>query len=151
MALHSHPTTLRTLTLAAAIALTGAVAWAADPADHSAHHPAPQTAPAETAAAPEPAQVNEQMQAMRKMHEKMALTRTPEERAALMAEHMKTLHKGMDMMNRMGGAGMGGMKKGQAAMDCDMHASHRVMEMRMEMMQSMMQMMMDRLPQPPGQ
>ncbi len=41
------------------------------------------------------------MKTMREMHEKMTKAKTPEERNALMAEHMKTMHEGMDMMQMM--------------------------------------------------
>lgn len=124
--------------------------------DHSQHHPAtPPAAPvspqaAAPSAAPSTAAMDNQMKAMREMHEKMTGAKTPEERQALMAEHMKTMHEGMAMMNRMGGPGMGsmgGMQGGKPMMG-DMHERHQMMEKRMDMMQSMMQMMMDRLPPP---
>jgi len=35
------------------------------------------------------------------MHEKMAAARTPQERQALMSEHMKAMHEGMGMMRGM--------------------------------------------------
>ena len=104
------------------------------------------------------------MKAMREMHEKMAKARTPEERNALMAEHMKTMHEGMEMMH--GPQGMGGMQ-GATGMH-GMHAAplaagasgprpgmmmrhsmrqrHEMMEKRMDMMHMMMQMMLDRMP-----
>ena len=50
-----------------------------------------------------------QMQAMHDMHDKMMAAKTPEERNALMAEHMKVVQEGMSTMNRMGpGATQGG-------------------------------------------
>ena len=79
---------------------------------------------------------------MHDMANMMMAAKTPEERNALMAEHMKTMQEGMTMMNGMSPGGMGGMKG-------DMPARHQMMEKRMEMMQSMMQMMMDRLPAAP--
>ena len=82
------------------------------------------------------------MKAMQEMHDKMMGAKTPEERNALMAEHMKTMQNGMTMMNAMSSGGMSGMKG-------DMAANHQMMEKRMEMMQAMMQMMMDRLPAEP--
>ena len=42
-------------------------------------------------------------QRMRAMHEKMAAAKTPQERQALMAEHMKTMQDGMRMMKSMHG------------------------------------------------
>jgi hypothetical protein len=88
-----------------------------------------------------------QMKAMQEMHDKMMAAKTPEERNALMAEHMKTMQDGLAMMNGMSSGGMGGMKCG---MKGDMAEHHQMMEKRMEMMQSMMQMMMDRLPVTPS-
>ena len=41
--------------------------------------------------------------AMREMHEKMAQAKTPEERQALMADHMNAMQGGMQMMKGMGG------------------------------------------------
>lgn len=38
---------------------------------------------------------------MHEMHEKMAAARTPQERQALMSEHMKAMHEGMGMMRGM--------------------------------------------------
>ena len=79
------------------------------------------------------------MKVMRDMHDKMMAATTPDERNALMAEHMKAMQDGMAMMNGMAGPGM---TSGRG----EMGASHRAMEERMEMMQTMMQMMMDRMP-----
>ena len=39
-----------------------------------------------------------QMKKMREMHEKMIGSKTPEERSRMMAEHMKTMQDGMQMM-----------------------------------------------------
>ena len=160
---HSRTTsnqTLSALALAVALAVASTSSLAGnDEPDHSAHHP---QAPAAVAPAPDmdakvqPQAMQKQMQAMKAMHEKMMNAKTPEERSALMAEHMQTMRDGMGMMQKMGqSSGMGGMGalKGGKAMACDMHESHRMMGMRMEMMESMMQMMMDRMqshaPAPP--
>jgi hypothetical protein len=89
------------------------------------------------------------MKAMSEMHDKMARARTPEERNALMADHMKLMQDGMAMMGGMGPGGMRGMG-GMGAMSGDMAGHHQMMEKRMEMMQSMMQMMMDRMPAAPA-
>ena len=112
--------------------------------DHAAHHPAGASAPtasqspADTApakaAATAPAQMDMQMKSMREMHDKMKAAKTPEERQALMGDHMKAMQGGMAMMGRMKGAdGKGGMAMG-----------HEMMARRMEMMETMMQMMLDR-------
>ena len=93
------------------------------------------------------AHMDEHMKAMREMHEKMERARTPEEKSALMAEHMKLMQDGMAMMDGMGPAAKDGMKD-KGPMSGDMAMRGQTMEKRMEMMQSMMQMMMDRMPQP---
>jgi hypothetical protein len=169
---------LHSLVLASTAALTGATAWAAQPAAQA--NPAPtQTTPAN--ATPDSAtgaatagdnsqRMDAQIAAMRQMHQKMMDAKTPEARQALMAEHMKTMQDGMAMMSGMSGmAGMGGMggagKGGMAGMGSmggagkggmngkmpsDMAAHHQMMAKRMEMMETMMQMMMDRLPATPA-
>ena len=105
-----------------------------------------------------------QMKKMREMHEKMMAAKTPEDRNKLMAEHMKTMQDGMQMMEGMGGAGMSGMSgmsgmdgmkgmgdmKGMSGMSGDMGANNQMMEKHMAMMESMMQMMMDRMPAAPA-
>ena len=142
--------------LVLAITVVSASAWAAQDDQHQAHHP---TGAATSTAAkampgkagPDMARMDTQMKAMQEMHDKMMAAKTPEERNALIAEHMKTMQDGMTMMNGMSSGGMGGMKcdmKGN--MKGDMAAHHHMMEKRMEMMQSMMQMMMDRLPAAPA-
>ena len=150
--------TLSALTLAAALAFASTSTLAANhEQDHTEHHPEAlaAVAPAPDMGAKVPPQaMQKQMQAMKAMHEKMMNAKTPEERSALMAEHMQTMRDGMGMMQKMGqSGGMGGMggmgaSKGGKAMACDMHESHRMMGMRMEMMESMMQMMMDRMQSP---
>lgn len=136
------------VSLAFAVLSIGASAWAAQPDEHTGHHPAG-SAPAPTSKqpparkGPSMATMDAQTQAMRGMHEKMMAARTPEERNALMAEHMKTMQDGMTMMNGMPAEGM---KSRQG----DMSMHHQMMEKRMEMMSAAMQMMMDRLPPAPA-
>ena len=85
------------------------------------------------------------MRAMQAMHEKMAAAKTPQERQALMAEHMKTMQDGMRMMKSMHGQmASGNPPAGMAGMQHD----PQMMERRMTMMESMMQMMMDRMSMP---
>jgi len=135
--------------LAFAVSALGTSAWAAPPNDqHTGHHPAGSTSPTTSKQAPvkkgpSMAKMDAQTQAMRDMHEKMMAAKTPEERSALMAEHIKTMQDGMSMMNEMPAGGMQSMKG-----DMDMH--HQMMEKRMEMMGASMQMMMDRLPAAPA-
>ena len=138
---------LSSTALALALTTAGASAWAAKHTEQAGHHPAGaasapagKTMPGMSSA--DTARMDTQMKAMRQMHDKMAAAKTPEERNALMAEHMKTMQDGMKMMNGMAPGGMGGM----GGMKGEMGARHQSMEKRMEMMQSMMQMMMDRMP-----
>ena len=103
---------VRPLSFALAIVAMSTPNWAAQHDQHKAHHPA---GSASAAAAkpmlgkttPEMARMANQKKAMQEMHDKMIAAKTPEERSALMAEHMKTIQDGMDMMKGMGG--MGGM------------------------------------------
>ena len=81
------------------------------------------------------ARMDAQMKSMQAMHQKMMAAKTPEERNAMMAAHMKSMQDSMAMMKGMSG---------------DMGARHQMMEKRMEMMQSMMEMTMDRLPAAPA-
>ena len=137
---------VRPLSLALALFTLGAPSWAAQHDQHKAHQPA---GPAPAAASksmpgkttPEMAQMANQTKAMQEMHDKMMAAKTPEERSALMAEHMKSMQKGMDMMK-----GMGGMA-GPKSPATNMTERQTMMEQRMDMMQTMMEMMVDRLPQ----
>lgn len=106
------------------------------------------------------------MQAMHDMRDKMAAAKTPEERQALMADHMQAMGAGMQMMKGMPGmCGMAGMaghgtsavKPMMGGMPCamgtpaDMARHHQSMEARVEMMQTMMEMMMQRMPARPAE
>jgi len=143
---------IRPLVIASSLALLGYAAWAED-----AHHPeaaasaakAPKAAaakatPAKPVAKESMKKMDQQMMDMRAMHDKMMSAKTPQERSALMADHMKSMQGGMAMMGGMAGASKDGMPS-------DMAAHHQMMEKRMEMMETMMQMMMDRLPPPAAQ
>ena len=92
------------------------------------------------------AHMDAQTKSMQAMHEKMMAAKTPEERNALMAEHMKSMQDGMKMMEGMASPGM----KGMSGMSGDMAAHHAMMEKRMGMMQTMMKMMMDRMAAAPA-
>lgn len=154
----------RSITAAFALALTLA-ACAQNPLapgrrDHSAHHP-PAATPTPSVPAERMARWDAHMKAMRDMHEKMSRASTPQERQALMGEHMKLMQEGMALMEGM--RGMGGMQgmgpmgamgamgqMGAAGAPMDMATRQQMMEKRMEMMQSMMQMMMDRMAPAPA-
>jgi hypothetical protein len=137
---------LRHTVLAITLATTAVGTWAqtATPGQPSNQ----QAAPATQRGNVDPmAAMDKQMKTMREMHEKMTNAKTPEDRNALMADHMKTMQDGMSMM--MGGTGMGGMQ-GQKPVPGNMNDRQQMMEKRMDMMQSMMQMMMDRMPAAPA-
>lgn len=101
--------------------------------EHAAHQAA-------TASGTPSAPMHEHMKQMQVMRDRMASARTPEERQALMTEHMKSMHNGMAMMKGM--EGMPGMQNAPT----DPAQRQRMMEMRMDMMQTMMEMMMQRMP-----
>jgi len=135
---------VRHLSVCVALFSAGATAWAAPDDQHKPHHPA--GAASGTAAKAMPvkpslqiALMDTQMKAMGAIHDKMMAAKTPEERNALMAEHMQAMQDGVTMMNGMAARGMNGMKG-------DIAAHHQMMDKRMEMMQATMQLMMDRLP-----
>ena len=124
--------------LAFAIAVsTGALAQSDK--EHAAHHPEGASAPAAKAtskpATAAPAQMDIQMKSMQEMHGKMMAAKTPEERQALMSEHMKSMQGGMAMMGQM---------KAPDAKGGGKSMSPEMMGKRMDMMEMMMQMMMDR-------
>lgn len=119
--------------LGASLVLAGC-ATGPNATEHAAHHPP--GAAAQAPGKPMPGQMGSMMKSMQDMHDKMMAARTPEERAALMKEHMKVMQDGMAMMGQMRGGMMGG--RGPMAMDAEM------MQRRMDMMEMMMQMMMDR-------
>lgn len=109
---------------------------------HASHHPGT------SSAAPMPG-LQDRMKAMQAMHDKMMNAKTPAEREALMAEHMKSMQGGMDMMKRMGcmapmGAGAGMMSGG------DMAQQQQSMAGCAQMMQMMMEMMGQRMPNAPA-
>jgi hypothetical protein len=151
-------TTLRltVLTLAMAAASLGAVAQT--DAEHTQHHasePAKKTLKVPTAKSP--SKPNEsvvamdgKIKAMREMHEKVMAAKTPEERKALMADHMNVMQDGMSMMEKMDAMGGKGTDAKKGGMSMDMMDHHEAMQKRMEMMTTMMQMMMDRLPASPA-
>lgn len=143
---------VRNLSLALALFAVGAPSWAAQHDQHKAHHPAgaasaagSKSMPGKTT--PEMARMANHMKAMQDMHDKMMAAKTPEERNALMGEHMKTMQEGMGMMKGMGG--MGGMA-GPKSPPTSMTERQTMMEQRMDMMQTMMEMMVDRLPPAPA-
>lgn len=158
-------TTLHHIVLSIAVAASPFGAYAQTNAEHAQHHSAEQTKKIAKATADKSQSMTKEsmiamdskMKTMREMHEKMMAAKTPEERKALMADHMKAMQEGMSMMGSMSDTkGMGGMREmgsdvKKGGMSMDMMGHHEMMEKRMEMMTTMMQMMMDRLPSPAAQ
>lgn len=102
--------------------------------------------------------MKQNMQTMVKQMDEIHSTQDPKKREMLMHEHMKNMHKGMQMMRGMGGDMMMGMmsdNKGSAGMmgkgmgknmsSKDKGQRHQMMEQRMDMMQMMMEQMMGRM------
>ena len=143
---------VRPLSIAVTLIAMSAPNWATQHDLHKGHHPAASVAAATAKTmpdktTPEMAQMANQMKAMQEMHQKMMAAKTPEERNALMADHMKSMQDGMGMMKGMGGSGGMGAMSGPKASSADMAQRQAQMEQRMDMMQTMMEMMADRLPQ----
>ena len=156
-------TAFRTLVALSVAALATACASTGD------MNAAPAPPAAATASASSPmATMEPRMKAMQEMHQKMVNAKTPAERQALMADHMKAMQGGMAMMKEMhamhgsgdgrhghdglvmgGRAAMGGMADGKG-MPADMAKRHQMMADHMAMMQMMMDMMMDRMPPAPA-
>lgn len=143
------------LTTAVLVLAAGIASAQTQEPGHQAHHPdgaasAPAVKPQSTAAAAgpaKPADISARMSAMQEMHQKLMATQTPEERQALMGEHMKAMQGGMGMMKEMAGTGGGAAMK---RMPADPKARMESMEQRMDMMQTMMEMMMERMSAAPG-
>ena len=91
--------------------------------DHLLHHPPAALAPAAS---------DQQMAQMREMHRKMMAAKTPQERQALMAEHMKAMQGGMSMMCQMGAAPA---PQSGAPSDDMMRRCMAMKDMAMQMMQ----------------
>ncbi len=105
------------------------------------------SAPANSMASPERmAAMDAQMKTMHAMHTKMGNAKTPEERQALMPDHMKAMQGGMGAMKGMGGMGAMGDAK---SMPADMAQHQKMMGQHMAMMQMMMDMMQQRMPASP--
>ena len=140
-------TLIHTLVALSVAALAGACA---SPGSVSA--PPPSSSVADASAAAPMAPIEPRMKAMQEMHQKMMSAKTPEERNALMADHMKAMQGGMSMMKGMGAMDGKGSVEGMGAMTdakgmpADMAKHHKMMEQRMTMMQMMMERMMDRMP-----
>ena len=141
-----------------ATASMGVLAQGAE--EHKEHHPegaAPATAakkaPGQSIGPEKMAAMDQRMKDMQAMHEKMMSAKTPEERQALMAEHMKMMQDGMAMMKEMHGKqGMSGMTSmgDGPVMQAEMAKRRQMMTDHMAMMQMMMDMMTQRMPASPA-
>lgn len=142
---------LRHTLLTASIAAASLGAWAQTDSQHTQPHPQATAADAsarnaiKAASAEKMAAMDSKMKAMHQAHQEMVSAKTPEEKSALMAAHMKAMQEGMQTMDMMGPDGMGPMK-GEKHFPRSSKEREEMMQKRMEMMESMMQMMMDRLP-----
>ena len=84
---------VRPLSPALALFAVAAPNWAAQQDPHKAHHPAGSASAAASKSmtgktTPDMARMDNQMGAMQAMHDKMMAAKTPEERNALMADHL---------------------------------------------------------------
>lgn len=104
---------------AVVLGLSGCAAARQSNDDHAVHHPAG-SAGAPAACSPG------QMKMMQDMHHKMMSAKTPQERQALMAEHMKSMPDGNLMMC---GMESGGMTMGRSGGDGPEDMMKRCMEM----------------------
>ena len=96
------------------------------------------------------AAMDPRMKTMKDMHQKMMSAKTPAERQAMMADHMKAMQDGMAMMKETQGmSGMTSMGDGQV-MQAEMAKRRQMMADHTAMMQMMMDMMSDRMPPAPA-
>ncbi|QHE86128.1 hypothetical protein [Hydrogenophaga sp. BPS33] len=94
------------------------------------HRPAADSAPV----------MQEHLEHMQTMRDKMSRAQSPQERQALMEEHMKAMRNGMDSLKRMEGL------HGKPGPAMDFSQRQQRMEAQMDMMQTMMDMMLQRMP-----
>jgi hypothetical protein len=132
------------LAFATAVTLSAGAFAQSDKGPAAPRPPAASSAVVPSSKTPTSAQLDMQMKSMQQMHDKMMAATTPQERQALMSEHMQLMQDGMAMMGQMRGAGP------RAGMGGGMPMDSRMMGRRMDMMESMMQMMMDREAVPPA-
>jgi cytochrome c-type biogenesis protein CcmH/NrfG len=135
-----------------AIACASVGSWAQTGTDQTRHHPQTMS-PAEASArhsaraghVGQMAAMDTRMKAMHDIHAQFLSAKTPDERNALMAQHMQAMRDGMETLDMMGPDGMSSMKR-EKHFPRSPEERTRMMEKRMEMMELMMQMAMDRMP-----
>ena len=93
------------------------------------------------------ARMDEHMQMMKALHEKLMSATTPEARKIVMDNQREEMQASMGMMNQMHDSGrmgsMGGGMMAQKGTPPDAAAPMQMMQKRMDMMEMMMQTMMD--------
>ena len=140
--------TISSFALALAIAATTTHAWAANDR-RGAKQPAAAASTPTVNSLPDQSRtavmagMAAHMKSMHEMHDKLMAARTPEERYALMPEHLKTMQDAMAMMKEMSTSGGRHLLKGNPT-------SIQLMDKRMEMMEAMMELLMDRVPAVPS-
>ena len=158
---------IRSIAVMSFCTFVGSAVWAADQDDHKAHHSDVATSSNaaqndrnaaktdsktvlvnkprahESMAQESMDKMDNEMKAMQEMHEKIMNAKNPEERKALMAEHLKAMQSGMMMMSDT--SKMCSMEKSDAMLHSEMITEHKMMEKRMQMMEAMMQMIVDRI------
>jgi hypothetical protein len=152
----------RFITFLIVFTLTSTIVWSDDEYNHKAHHPEAVSTTHNLTTKDTMMKMDSQLKSMREMHEKIMKTKTPEERKALMAEHLKIMQSGLSMMDAMSQEDdmpmmncmskhadhkdkMADMKDPMKCGMGDMATHHNMMKKRMQMMEAMMQMMMDRM------
>ena len=116
---------MRTLLLLGATTVALSACTSMGPGQHAAHHDG----------GPSQDRYQQQMNTMGDMHHRMQTARTPEERQALMDEHMKVVLNGMRMMCDVATGGTGASDASSASMQkcADMRDATVLMMMDREM------------------
>jgi hypothetical protein len=123
------------LILTLALSLAAPLALAEQDQDHQAHHP-DAAAPGEAAAMPSPMQ--QRLDYMQAIVDRLAETDDPAERRELMQEHRQAMHDARSMMGGMGGMDMMGGAQGGMGMMGGQSGMMPMMQ-RMEEMQAQME------------
>lgn len=125
--------------LLAALGVTAALAsCATDPGGAGAAAPPSHGAAKGTASGHSPDRMDSMMRSMRELHARMSAAKSPEERADLMRERVRLMHRCMVMMGDMhrGGGAVGLGRPG-------MSMSPEAVKQHMEMLELMMQVLKD--------
>ena len=153
--------TMKIFRMVVALSVATLATACASPGATSGATASPGMAPMKMGSTGSMAAMDPRMKTMQEMHQKMMDAKSPADRQALMADHMKAMQGGMAMMKDMHGAGgmgamgtmgspggaapMTGMGDGKGK-PADMAKRQQMMADHMAMMQMMMDMMTDRMP-----